>query len=287
MGTDLSQHRASLHLENVNLAPWGLEAVGWEVEDERHPVILVPGHFCPRNFWFPSSRNGFGDWLFEHGYAPVALTDTQSPSPATKKRRTSDWVFHILPRLITHLKQTRGRSPTLIGYSAGGAYALACLHILRSEINLAGLAIVGTQVDCHQEPPLTRRALRFLGQARASIQGRWLGFPASINSAAELSEYVDIKAGDGSGHNPIAVLRSQTVIEVDVPVLCVASNADRVAPLSGCKMLYDRIQSTSKEFTEVGNERTGTAIKHFELFARKHKASIWPHLLDWLQRTAD
>lgn len=283
MGTKPSQRRSSLHKESVNLAPWGLEAISWETDVPRQPVLLIPGHFCPRNFWFPKSRNGFGDWLFERGFAPIALTDSQGHSAATSARRTSDWVFHVLPRLITHLKQTRGQSPTLIGYSAGGAYALACLHILKADLDIAGLAIVGTQVDYHQEAPPIRRALRLLGQATTSIQGRWLGFPTSINSAAELSEYVDVKAGDGAGHNPVAALRSRAVLDVDMPLLCLASRSDSVAPIKGCKALFERIKAPSKRFIEID----GNSVEHFELFARKHQARVWPHLLSWLQRTAD
>ena len=61
-------------------------------------------------------------------------------------------------------------------------------------------------------------------------------YPPVSTAPLELAEYVDLKAGDGSGlHQPLTGCDKR--IEVDVPVLSMASNADRVAPLSGCKTL--------------------------------------------------
>ena len=286
MGTD-SAPRAPLYTESVDLSRWSLEAIAWSHQRDSPAVILIPGHFCPRNFWFPPTRDGFGDWLATQNFAPIALTDAQSTTPLTPKRRTSDWVFHILPRVIAHVHETRGKPPYLIGYSAGGTYALACLHLLKEQLSVAGLVMVGSQVQCHQEGFTTRGALRLLGRVAATINGRWLGLPESFNSAVELSEYVDVKAGAGMLHNPIAPLRLKQAIEVNTNILTLYSAADRVAPPHGVRTLHDKIEAPNKKLIELESNGTLGAIQHFELLGRKHQNRVWPHLLEWLQRAAD
>ena len=286
MGTD-SAPRVPLHTESIDLTRWGLEAIGWSHQSDSKPVILIPGHFCPRNFWFPPARDGFGDWLASHNFAPIALTDRESGYPASAKRRTSDWVFHILPRVISHVFETRGEAPHLVGYSAGGTYALACLHLLKNQLSVGDLVMVGSQVQFHQEGFTTRGALRLLGRLAATINGRWLGLPKSINSAVELSEYVDAKAGAGMLHNPITALRFREAIEVKANVLSIASHADHIAPPHGVRILHDKIQAPTKKLIELDSRSALGPIQHFELLARKHQNRVWPHLLAWLQRAAD
>jgi len=287
MGTDPAPCRAALHTESVDLSPWGLEAIGWSHNNDSRPVILIPGHFCPRNFWFPPTRDGFGDWLTAHNFAPVALTDLKSGLRFSSARRTSDWVFHILPRVITHICETRGEPPHLIGYSAGGTYALACLHLLRDQLSVADLVMVGSQVEFHQEGLATRKALRLLGRIAATINGRWLGMPESINSAVELSEYVDAKAGDGVLHNPMSALRLKQLIELKTEVLSISSDADLVAPPLGIRMLHDKLSAPAKGLIELKTDSELGPIQHSEFFSRRHRNRVWPHLLDWLQRDAD
>ena len=82
--------------------------------------------------------------------------------------------------------------------------------------------------------------------ARASIQGRWLGLPTSGNSAIELSEYLDLKAGDGELNQPLMHLRSAPSIDIAAPVLSLASAADSIAPIMGSKELFERIKAPNK-----------------------------------------
>ena len=93
--------RPSLRQESLDLSRWRLKLIGWPPDAERSPVLLIPGHLCPHNFWLPPKRNGFGDWLWEHNFRPFALSDPGATERfANHPRRTSDWVFHIIPRAI-------------------------------------------------------------------------------------------------------------------------------------------------------------------------------------------
>jgi hypothetical protein len=126
-----------------------------------------------------------------------------------------------------------------------------------------------------------------LGRVAATINGRWLGLPESFNSAVELSEYVDVKAGAGMLHNPIAPLRLKQAIEVNTNILTLYSATDRVAPPHGVRTLHDKIEAPNKKLIELESNGTLGAIQHFELLGRKHQNRVWPHLLEWLQRAAD
>ena len=130
--------------------------------------------------------------------------------------RTGSFTFYR-ESLATSVK--RGEPPHLIGYSR---------RHLRSRMSppasgpthlLGTWSWSGSQVQCHQEGSATRGALRLLRRIAATINGRWIGLPESINSAVELSEYVDAKAGAGMLHNPITALRFKEVIEVNTNVL--------------------------------------------------------------------
>lgn len=287
MATKASALPSSLSREPLDLHLWGLEAISWDTDRIGPCVLLIPGHFCPRNFWFPRSRDGFGDWLYNQGFNPVALTDALDNQLSTETRRTSDWVFHILPRVIGHLAQSRNQKIHVVGYSAGGAYALASASLLQPQLNLASLAVVGTQVSHHQESQLTRRALRLLGRLPIRLNGRWLGLPVSHNSALELSEYVDTKAGEPFSRTPLSSLRAPASITIHTPLLSLSSSHDVVAPPEGCKELFERVNAPEKRFQMLENNQTQRPIQHFELFARRHREQVWPILLDWLRRRAD
>ena len=280
--------RPFLRQEAEDLTHWNLKLISWPSDAERTPVLLVPGHLCPKNFWIPPQRNGFGDWLWDHGFQPFALSDPAATSRfANHPRRSSDWIFHILPRAIRAIYESTGKAPHLVGYSAGAAYALACQALLKPSPRIASLAMVGTQVSISKESKLLRGTLRALGRLSIPINGRWLGLPTSGNSAIELSEYVDLKAGDGALNQPLTRLRQANVINVASPVMSIASAEDEIAPLTGCQELFERIQAPDKAFVTLSKTDREPAIHHFELFARRHRALVWPHLLTWLQHTTD
>ena len=280
--------RPSLRQEALDLSRWALKLIGWPPDANRAPVLLIPGHLCPHNFWIPLKRNGFGDWLWEHNFRPFALSDPGATERfANHPRRTSDWVFHIIPRAIDAVYEATGKAPHVIGYSAGAAYALACQSLLKPAPKVASLAMVGTQVSIAKESRWVRGAVRALGRLSVPINGRWLGLPASGNSAIELSEYLDLKAGDSDKGQPLVHLRTAPSIDIAAPVLSVASAEDNIAPIMGSKELFERINAPGKSFVTLAQNEEQPAIKHFELFARRHRNIVWPHLLHWLRRTSD
>ena len=283
-----AQTRPSLRQESLDLSRWRLKLIGWPLDSKRSPVLLIPGHLCPHNFWLPPKRNGFGDWLWEHNFRPFALSDPGASERFTSHpRRTSDWVFHIIPRAIDAIYAASGKAPHVVGYSAGAAYALACQALLKPAPKIASLAMVGTQVTIAKEPRWVRGALRALGRLSVAIDGRWLGLPASGNSAVELSEYLDLKAGDGELSQPLMHLRSAPCIDIAAPVLSLASAEDNTAPIMGSKELFERIKAPDKSFVTLAQSESQPAIEHFEFFARRHRDIVWPHLLKWLKRSVD
>ena len=238
-----AQHSSKNHSD---LSHWRLKLIGWPSDAERSPVLLVPGHLCPHNFWLPPKRNGFGDWLWEHNFRPFALSDPGATERfANHPRRTSDWVFHIIPRAIHAIYEATEKAPHVIGYSAGAAYALACQSLLNPAPKIASLTMVGTQVTIAKESRWVRGALRALGRLAVPINGRWLGLPTSDNSAIELSEYLDLKAGDGELNQPLMHLRSAPSIDIAAPVLTLPAQQIASRPSWGRKSF----SSVSKRLT--------------------------------------
>ena len=162
--------------------------------------------------------------------------------------------------------QASGKAPHVIGYSAGAAYALACQSLLKPAPKIASLTMVGTQVTIAKEPRWVRGALRALGRLSVAIDGRWLGLPASGNSAIELSEYLDLKAGDGELSQPLTHLRSAPSIDIAAPVLSLASAADNIAPIMGSKELFERIKAPDKSFVTLAQSKDATSYRALRTF---------------------
>ncbi len=274
--------RPHLTRTTLNLTQWGLELITWKVATQNPPILLIPGHFCPRQFWLPTHRNGFADALATLGFQPFVL------APTTKRtyrlsRKTSDWAFRIVPSALNFIAEQSGMSPHALGYSAGGAYLLAAQALLTSPAPCRSMCLIGTQLESAQ-PNETRFAQGLLGTlGRLSIQlnGSWLGYPQSHNTAAELSEYVDAKAQSAT-KGPLAALMKPNPLEIVTPLLSLSSDADTVAPPHGCRELFQRINAPIKNFEILRSKDEDHPIHHHSYFSSRHQAGLLERLNAWM-----
>jgi oxygen-independent coproporphyrinogen-3 oxidase len=77
--------------------------------------------------------------------------------------------------------------------------------------------------------------------------------------------------------------------EVDVPLLCLAGAGDRfIAPVRGCKRLFDVVGSRDKQFIVCGKETGfGEDYDHVRIIvSRGAGQDIWPVIRTWLNAHA-
>ena len=89
---------AQLSSKNHWTSPTETQAIGWPSDAERSPVLLSSGHLCRIiSGYHPSGMDlGIVNTTFDHSHERSGATERFANHP----RRTSDWVFHIIPRAI-------------------------------------------------------------------------------------------------------------------------------------------------------------------------------------------
>src|SRR6218665_2352672 len=116
------------------------------------PVILIPGSFSNRRFWYSPkgiglgpylARAGFDVWIAEmrgHGLSPRHLD--------YRKNRVADYARYDLPAIAAFVREQTGQAPHWIGHSLGGITLAAALGgRYLDEENVASVALFGSQIS--------------------------------------------------------------------------------------------------------------------------------------------
>ena len=282
MGIRGKTTRPHLAKTNLDLSPWGLELITWKLNHKAPGVLLVPGHFCPRSFWIPAQRNGFADELATIGLQPFVIVPTMTPS-IRLSRKSSDWAFRIIPSALSFIAEQSDIPAHALGYSAGGAYLLAAQALQTLPAPCRSITLIGTQLESGQpgETRFAQELLSALGRLSVQLNGGWLGYPESHNTAAELSEYVKAKASRET-KGPLAALVKPNSVKLSIPLLALTSLADRVAPLEGCRDLFQRIETPTKTFDVIEPEDPRYPVHHHTYFSRRHRKSLMRRLREWM-----
>jgi pimeloyl-ACP methyl ester carboxylesterase len=147
-----------------------------EYGDPTGPVLLYfHGH--------PGSRLEARFLADAAAHAGVRLIGVDRPglglSDYQPKRHLSDWADDVA-QLITHL---RLQSVALIGYSAGGPYALACAYHLPDRVTACAIVSSADQVG-----PLIRMLARWIPWLVLHITRRW--FADTVRARRSLQRFV-------------------------------------------------------------------------------------------------
>lgn len=249
-------------------------------------VILTHGTFSNGKLCLKLARHladaGFDCWVLDwrgHGqsesdtghcdYEQLAIRDVEAA------------VDHVR-------QQTRNARVFWVGHSAGGVLPFIYLARHPDRVrSFAGIVALGSQTT-HAGRGVLAKLLLGVGKGLTTALGK---APGKLFRLGPEDEKVELMAqwfrwnssGQWIGRDGFDY--GSQLAAVDVPVLCFAGHGDtRIAPLAGCRALYDRLGSTDKTFVGCGvSEGFATDYTHAGLIAGPHAAAeVWPKIENWL-----
>lgn len=258
------------------------------------PVLLIPGTFSNHTFWLGTRGVGLARTLAARGFEAIVL-DPRGHGLSQRAGRADRWDFdhwirQDVPAVLGAIG-AEGRRPFVIGHSAGGATALACLGSHPElEGMVRGLVVVSTPVPWMQPwRGLAARAFRLASRKMGRFPARRLGLGPEDELGAVMAQWMTWNieghwtADDGSDYE--AGMR-----RLRVPLLTLAGAGDwTFSPPAACRGLFDRIGSPEKTFHLCGRA-TGYAedFNHVSILVGKGaQAETWPLIIEWLARAGE
>lgn len=258
-------------------------------ERDAVPVILAPGTFSNWSFWLGTRGTGFGRYLAARGFEAWVVDlrghgSSQRPAPG-QRWNFDDWGRLDLPAVVRAVA-AEGRTPLLVGHSAGGASTLAALAGTSGlEADVAAAAIIATPLPWLQR---WRRAvawaMRLAARHMDAFPARVLGLGPEDELPGVMEQWMDWNirgrwlGRDGTDY-------SEALARLRLPLLFIAGSGDhRFAPPDACRGLFDLTRSPDRLFIEAGRD-TGFSrdYGHVDLIvSREAQREIWPLLADWL-----
>jgi predicted alpha/beta hydrolase len=252
-------------------------------------VILVPGTFSNWTFWFGTRGTGFARELAGRGFEAWVVDlrghgRSQRPAPG-QRWNFDDWGRMDVPAVVRAVN-AEGRTPLLVGHSAGGASVLAALAGTPGlEDDVAAAAIIATPLPWLQR---WRRAaawgMRFASRNMDAFPARLLGLGPEDELPGVMEQWMDWNlrgrwtGRDGTDYD-------KALAQLRLPLLFIAGTGDhRFAPPDACRGLFELTRSPDCLFIEAGRD-TGFSrdYGHVELIvSREARQEIWPLLADWL-----
>ncbi|MGH7279719.1 MAG: alpha/beta fold hydrolase [Candidatus Rokuibacteriota bacterium] len=254
------------------------------------PVLLTHGTFsnatvCTRLAAYLCDA-GFDCWILElrgHGRSAAgnALPDFE-------------WFSEYdLPAALDTVRRITGKPGVLaLGHSGGGLIFL--MHLARyptARAQVTGLVTLAAQA--------TAAGASWSGRTKISLFAlgtRVLGYtPGPLFGFGPQNEFAPVigqwcgwnRRGRWIGRDGFDYLTA--LGELTAPALCLAGSGDRfIAPVAGCRALFDALGTADKAFVECGTAH-GFAedYTHARLIAsRPAREEIWPLVRDWLVRHA-
>ena len=281
--------------KTVELALTRLGRAGHE-HDRGEPVILIPGSFSNRRFWFSPKGIGLGPYLARAGF-DVWIAEMRghglSPRNRNYSRNTvSDYVRFDLPAIADFVFELNPQKAHWLGHSLGGiilAGAL-CVHYL-DQSRVASTALFGSQISRVywplKLPPLEWTARLLLKRFSVLSGSRLKRGPEdepiglvveSLRWHGLFGRFGDAKRDWWAG-----------LAEVRVPVLAVAALGDEQDPAWACEKLLKQFGSPLSEFLCLGQKHGFSSdFGHVEmLISKEAQREVWPLLEQWLRRSQE
>lgn len=278
---------------SVELALTRLGRAGYE-HTRGVPVILIPGSFSNRRFWFSPKGIGLGAYLARAGF-DVWIAEMRghglSPRNRDYSRNTvSDYVRYDLPAIADFIHELNPQKAHWLGHSLGGIILAGALggHYL-DEAKIASGALFGSQISRVywplKLPPLEWTARLLLKRFSVLSGARLKRGPEdepiglvveSLRWHGLFGRFGDAKRNWWAG-----------LAEVRVPVLAVAALGDRQDPAWACEKLLKQFGSPVSEFICLGKKQGFSSdFGHVEmLISKEAQREVWPLLEQWLQRS--
>jgi predicted alpha/beta hydrolase len=253
------------------------------------PVLLTHGTFsnggiCAR----------FAAYLAEHGFDAWVLDlrgHGESQRTVPKPDFEAFGLFDV-PAAMEAVRMATGRRDVcLVGHSGGGLAFL--MHLTRRpavQKDVLGLVTLASQAT--DACATMRGRLIVLGSRLATnVLGYTPGPAWRLGPENEAKGVLETwfrwnRTGRWTGHDGFDYLAA--LKEVTVPTWCLAGAGDHViAPVRGCRKLFDALGSPSKRFTVCARaEGFSEDFGHARIVAsRAAQREIWPRIREWLAQT--
>jgi predicted alpha/beta hydrolase len=252
------------------------------------PVLLTHGtlsnaQVCVRLASFLAEQ-GFDAWILEwRGHGESAAGDA---SPDFQYLAEFD-----VPAGLEAVRKLTGKPDVfLVGHSGGGLVFL--MHLARqleSRTHIRGLVTLASQAT--EAGATWRDKARIAGFAvvnnvRGHLPGPALGLGPENEWRKVMNQWFRWNlsgrwlARDGFDY-------AKALRDVDIPMLCLAGAGDRfIAPVRGCRRLFDVVGSRDKEFVVCGKTAGFTEeYDHTRIIAsRPAGQEVWPVILTWMRK---
>ncbi|WPC03374.1 alpha/beta fold hydrolase [Pseudomonas benzenivorans] len=255
------------------------------------PVILLPGSFSNRRFWYSPKGIGLGPYLARAGYDVwIAEMRGHGLSPRNRgysRNRVSDYVRYDLPAIADFIHEQNPQPAHWLGHSLGGitlAGALGGRYL--DEARVASALLFGSQISRIYWPlklPPVEWGTRLLLGRFSVLSGSRLGRGPEdepIGLALESLRWHGLFGRFGDAERDWWA----GLGEVRVPLLAVAAVGDRQDPAWACRKLLEQCGSGVREFLCLGKQHGFSGdFGHVEMLVSKAaQAEVWPLVEHWL-----
>ncbi|WP_339079197.1 alpha/beta fold hydrolase [Pseudomonas sp. TMP9] len=279
--------------KSVELALTRLGRAGYEHE-RGVPLMLIPGSFSNRRFWFSPKGIGLGAYLARAGF-DVWIAEMRghglSPRNRDYQRNTvSDYVRYDLPAIADFVHELNPQKAHWLGHSLGGiilAGALGGRYL--DEAKIASSVLFGSQISRVYWPlkiPPVEWGSRFLLKRFSLLSGSRLkrgpeDEPISLVVESLRWHGLFGRFGDAQGDWWAGLA------EVRVPVMAVAALGDKQDPAWACEKLLKQFGSPLSEFLCLGKQHGfNSDFGHVEMLISKDaQREVWPLVEQWLRKS--
>lgn len=258
------------------------------------PVVLIPGSFSNRRFWYSPKGIGLGAFLVRAGYDVwIAEMRGHGLSPRNrdyKHNKVSDYVRYDLPAIADFVFEQNPQKAHWLGHSLGGitlAGALGGDYLEQGRI--ASVTLCGSQISRIYWPlklPPLEWGSRLLLKRFSVISGPKLKRGPEdepIGLALESLRWHGLFGRFGDAERDWWA----GLAEVKVPVMAVTAVGDTQDPAWACRKLFEQFGSSVSEFLCLGKKNGFSGdFGHVEMLVSKEaQREVWPLIEQWLRKS--